>query len=97
MIQRRGVHFIEALSLIVLGIAATILPNYFTFKLEKMLGIIFVASGCIQLLRVFLDRMQARSVLYFMIALLCLGLYILDTSCSKYALARATFDGIFGG
>ncbi len=66
----RWIHLLEAVSLIGLGICAAILPNYFTFKLEQLLGVLFIAAGSVQLVRVFIDRMQARSLLYFLIALL---------------------------
>ncbi|HEX2579535.1 MAG TPA: DUF308 domain-containing protein [Rhabdochlamydiaceae bacterium] len=73
MISNQGMRFFEAVVLIGLGISAAILPSYFTFKLEQFLGVIFMASGLVQLIRVLVDRIPARSLLYFLIALLYLA------------------------
>jgi len=73
MVSNLWMRFFEAVALIGLGIGAAILPSYFTFKLEKFLGVVFIISGAVQLIRVFIDRIPARSLLYFLIALLYLA------------------------
>ena len=73
MVSNLWMHFFEAVVLIGLGIGAAILPSYFSFKLEQFLGVVFIASGVVQLIRVCVDRTLARSLLYFLIALLYLA------------------------
>jgi uncharacterized membrane protein HdeD (DUF308 family) len=72
MTAYRWAYLLEALILMSLGICAIALPQFFTFKLEKILGMIFISSGNIQILPIIIDRIQVRSLLYFFIALLYL-------------------------
>jgi uncharacterized membrane protein HdeD (DUF308 family) len=66
----RSVHLMEAVCLISLGVLTLILPHFYTFRLENMLGIVFMAAGLIQFVPVFLERIQGQTILYFLIALL---------------------------
>jgi uncharacterized membrane protein HdeD (DUF308 family) len=66
----RWTHLFEALSLILLGIFAMALPHLFTIGLEKLMGITFIFSSLVQFIRIFSDRIQPRSLLYFFIAVM---------------------------